>query len=99
MSLTPDGAALAANALAEKLVGAELEVTDGQQTARQPAIVGVDGDTILLTASFSEREANFEWTTRRVVMGAAVIDEEAVDQGRKALGAVWVLEVAIEAGG
>lgn len=97
LSLTPEGAVLAAQAIAERFAGAELVVGDGQVIARKPATIRLEGPVIVLSVEFSELEANFEWSDRRVEVDGVIVDAEMADRGRKALGAIWTLEVEISA--
>lgn len=57
----------------------------------------VDGASLILTATFPGDEANFEWVGREVrTVKGIVVDREADDGGRKPIGAIWDLEVAID---
>ncbi len=77
--------------------GAEIVVSDGQQSASAPALIGVDGAQILATAVFDEEAANFHWTSRILrSTDGTVVDELEEDYGTKKLGAVWTLEVPLE---
>ena len=103
MAFTADGNRIAADGLAEQLVGAQLVVTDGDQTASAPLDDGYpipDGAVVRLRATFGEDAANFEWRARRVEnAGGLVVDIVNEDMGRKAAGAVWTLECELEIGG
>lgn len=57
----------------------------------------VDGVSLILTATFPADEANFEWVTReaRTVKGV-VVDRTADDGGRKPIGAIWDIEIALD---
>lgn len=57
----------------------------------------VEGASLILSATFPADEANFEWVTREVrTVKGIVVDREADDGGRKPIGAVWDLEVALD---
>lgn len=103
MAFTAEGNGIAADGLAEQLVGATIVVTDGSQEAEAPLSQGYpipDGAIVRLKATFGESAANFEWRARRVKnAGGLVVDQETVDMGRKAAGAVWDLEIELELGG
>lgn len=100
MAFTTDGHELTAHGLVEQLAGASIEVSDGTQTASTTIDDGFpqrDGATIALRATFGQSEANFEWRVHRVVTAAGLaVDEEQVDMGRKAPGAVWVLDIELQ---
>lgn len=44
---------------------------------------------------FGENEANFEWTSRALVIGGEEIDLDVEDMGRKVQGAIWNVEVVL----
>lgn len=91
--------ALRADALATLLQGGSLSVSDGSQTAVAQLDDGfpvVRDGVVVLQATFSEQEANFEWASRAVRTVAGVeLDVEPQDLGRKAPGAVWTLAVEL----
>lgn len=94
--LTSEGAKLLAPAVAQALAGAELVVAGhGQEASKPVETIAVDGTEVVLTATFGDDEANFDWLIRRVRVGGELVDEEEVDLGRKASGE-WTLEAAIE---
>jgi hypothetical protein len=97
VSLTPQGAALTAAAMRPLLDAGELEVSDGQQTARAAITSAevVDGE-LRLSATFAEGDANFEWSQRAVITPDGTrFDVEPEDLGRKARGTAWDLTVAL----
>lgn len=102
--LTAEGAALlwaiASGASEDSLAGASIVVSDGVLRARQPVIdISVTEGTLTLTAVFGEQDANFEWTTAEVLSAnGVVVDLELADNGRKAAGAVWTYETALQLG-
>jgi len=60
----------------------------------------VTGTKILLRAEFGERDGIHEWAERGVIVPSGVLIDRAVaDQGRKVLGAVWVVEAELELAG
>lgn len=91
--LTEQGAFALARSVADWLGDAQLEVSDGTQTARRPAEISLLGTVVRLSAEFGEDEANFDWTVQRVVKGDTVVDETRSDLGRKASG---VMPLTIE---
>lgn len=95
---TSSGLAFAATAVRERMGAATIEVADGQgESAQADAAVTVTGATIVLSADFGEDEASFEWRERRVLaQDGTVLDEELADQGRKAPGAIWTVEVTLD---
>lgn len=60
-----------------------------------------DGETptgvrLVFRASFGEDTANFEWRERAIVApDGTMIDRTVADQGRKAPGSIWVMEMAL----
>ena len=81
--------------------GLQIVVSDGTQEASVPAevrgIVQDEGSaTLTLECIFGAEVANFDWSRREVRAGDVVIDVEEKDRGRKAQGAEWSMEVAIE---
>ena len=74
----------------------------GEQTANAGLDSGfpeVVGAKVTLRATFGERDAIFDWAERAVVTASGVLLDRAVgDQGRKVLGAVWVVEAELELG-
>lgn len=79
--------------------GGEEKLVGTNQSAR-PLMQGypqVVGTRILLRAEFGERDGIHEWAERGVVVPSGVLIDRAVaDQGRKVLGAVWVVEAELE---
>jgi hypothetical protein len=102
--LTSRGLAWLAGWVAGELEGGSLFVGDNdQQSATKPIEnieVSVDDDgvhLVTLTATFGEPEANFDWNVRGVVLADGTdIDRKVVDQGRKAEGSVWTLEIVLQ---
>lgn len=95
--MTAEARAKVASLMVDWLRGGQIVVSDGSATASAPAEVTLDGATIVLTAVFDERTANFHWTRRDVVADdGTVVDSLEEDQGVKALGAIWTLEVPLE---
>lgn len=97
MSLTPEGAALTAATMRDVLADGQLEVSDGTQSARADVVGAevIDGE-LLLTATFAERDANFEWSQRTVIARDGTrYDAESGDLGRKAPGSAWALTVKL----
>lgn len=95
MSLTTEGAAAVAGWLAPQFAGAQLVVSDGEQRASAPAVVSTNEAVILLSATFGEFDANFDWRRRVVELDGVEVDVDELDMGRKPIGAVWSLEVPI----
>lgn len=57
----------------------------------------VEGASLVLTATFPADEGNFEWVSREVrTVKGVIVDREKDDGGRKPIGAVWDIEVAID---
>lgn len=57
----------------------------------------IDGISLILTATFPADEGNFEWVAREVrTVKGVVVDRQADDGGRKPLGAVWEIEIALD---
>lgn len=77
-----------------------LAVTDGAQRAVKPVETAtIDGEACVLACTFSGDEANFEWTAREVVASdGTLVDSEVEDNGRKAPGAEWRIEVVLTIG-
>jgi hypothetical protein len=95
LSLTAEGAAAVAGWLAPQFANAVLVVSDGEQRASAPAVVSTSEAVVLLSATFGEFDANFDWSRRAVELDGVEVDVEESDMGRKPLGAVWSLEVPI----
>lgn len=97
--LTPVGLAWVTNLVSTALAGAQLVVSDGEQSATAVVeSVGIDEETqeVVLRATFGEGEANFEWRERYVQLADGTnVDALTEDQGRKAVGSIWVLEARI----
>lgn len=72
----------------------------GDQVASMPVDDGfplVVGSKITFQATFGEREGAFDWMERGIVTPSGVLIDRAVgDQGRKVLGAVWVVQAELE---
>lgn len=100
--LTPDGLAWVSRLLESGFEGATLVVTNGAGAKAVQSVteVAVEEGGVVLRATFDEEEANFEWATRSIVLADGTeIDRIEADQGRKAVGQVWVLEARIDPGG
>lgn len=102
--LTPEGAAwLWRNTVAEGSLS--IVVSDGAQEASAVAeIKGIevddDGAVLTLLCAFGPDDANFEWRKREVrTKDGTVLDSLEEDQGRKAPGSEWSMEVSIELSG
>jgi hypothetical protein len=80
------------------LRGGQIVVSDGTaESASAPAEFAVDGATIIATAVFDERTANFHWQHRELrANDGTLVDALAADFGEKMLGAIWTLEVPLE---
>jgi len=96
--LTEQGALALAESVGGWLSDAEVQVSDGSQTATRPADIELVGTVVRLRAEFGEDEANFEWAVQRVVKGGVVVDETRSDLGRKA-GGVMPLTIEIDVAG
>jgi hypothetical protein len=95
--LTSEARTKVAGLMVDWLRGGEIVVSDGSDTASAPAEVTADGTTVLLTAVFDERTANFHWRRREVRdPDGTLVDALEQDQGEKAFGAIWTLEVPLE---
>ena len=94
--ITPEGARWLLALMAGGLANATLVVRDGQSSAASPAQTRVDGDRVILTATFGEHEANFTWGSLAIRVGDVDIDVSTEDRGRKAAGAVWTAEAVLE---
>lgn len=79
--------------------GGEEKLVGTNQSAR-PLMEGypqINGARIMLRAEFGERDGIHEWAERGVVVPSGVlIDRSVADQGRKVLGAVWIVEAELE---
>lgn len=79
--------------------GGETEL-QGEQQARVALDDGfpiVTGSVIRLQATFGERDGAFDWFERGVITpGGILLDRAVGDQGRKVLGAVWVVVAELE---
>lgn len=82
--------------------GGEEALVGTNQSAR-PLMEGypqINGARILLRAEFGERDGIHEWAERGVIVPSGVlIDRSVADQGRKVLGAVWIVEAELELAG
>jgi hypothetical protein len=88
-----------AGLMVEWLRGGTIVVSDGNDTASAPAEVIADGTTVVLTAVFDERTANFHWRRREVrADDGTLVDALEQDYGEKMFGAIWTLEVPLEVG-
>jgi hypothetical protein len=104
--LTPEGLAhiwaMLTGQSDDSLAGGFIEVGAGSDTDRQPirnfVVAQADGATRLtVDAEFGEERANFDWSQRSVLTKqGVVIDVEADDGGRKAVGSVWEIEIDID---
>jgi hypothetical protein len=72
----------------------------GDQVSRMALDDGspiVTGAKLTLSATFGERDGAFDWFERGVITPSGVlIDRSVGDQGRKVLGAVWVVIAELE---
>jgi hypothetical protein len=97
--LTPEGATAILNmciGLADEIKVLAVIGPNGEEAYRF-ADQRVEGATLTLTASFPADEANFEWVRREVrTVKGTVVDRAEEDGGRKPVGAIWDLEVAID---
>jgi len=64
-----------------------------------PGYPMLDGSDIVLAATFTGQDGNFEWTRREVLTSAGVVvDKEDQDLGRKVAGMVWTLDTRLLVG-
>lgn len=79
--------------------GGETDLT-GDQTGAAALDEGfpvITGSKITLRATFGERDAAFDWFERGVMTPSGVLLDRAVgDQGRKVMGAIWVVIAELE---
>lgn len=79
--------------------GGETELA-GDQTATAPLDVGyptIEGAKITFRSTFGERDAPFDWFERGVMTpGGVLLDRAVGDQGRKVMGAIWVVIAELE---
>lgn len=96
--MTAEGRATVATLVRDWLRNGELVISDlAGATARAPAEVIADGTTVVVTAVFDERTANFHWRRREVrAADGTLVDALEEDYGEKTLGAIWTLEVPLE---
>lgn len=100
---TPEGINLTLGALAPLLAGGQLRVLDGDnepgeaQSATAPVgEIDLRDGTLIMSATFGEQEANFDWRAREVLTAdGTVLDRIVEDLGRKAPGSVWTLEAVV----
>jgi hypothetical protein len=97
--LTPEGATAILDmctGLADEIKVIAVLGSNGEEAYRF-AEQRVDGASLILSASFPAEEANFEWVAREVrTVKGVVVDRAEDDGGRKPVGAVWDIEVAID---
>ena len=96
--LTAAGTNALADLVATWLAEAKIFVGDGQQRAEVPldyAPFASEGQ-VTLAATFDEHAGNFEWRERGVIVGDQVVDTETIDGGRKIMGAIWSVEIALD---
>jgi hypothetical protein len=79
-------------------VGTEEALTgENQDRAGLTVPPEIVGSRIVLRSTFTERQANFDWMERGIVVPSGVlIDRSVADQGRKVFGAVWDVEAELE---
>lgn len=95
--MTSEARAKVAALMVDWLRGGQIVVSDGTATASAPAAIALDGTTIVATAVFDERTANFHWTRRELrADDGTLVDALEEDYGEKVLGAIWTLEVPLE---
>ena len=96
--MTAEARAKIAELMVAWIAGGELVVyADERSSARAPIEVAADGATVVVTAVFDERTANFHWHGRDVIAAdGTLIDRLEQDLGEKTLGAIWTLEVPLE---
>lgn len=95
--ITREGIAWILDLLMGDLGDAVMVVRDGAgQSAQAPATAERVNDTIVLTSTFGENEANFEWRARVLRVGGVDVDVTTGDEGRKAPGAVVTAETVLE---
>lgn len=105
--LTQEGQAWLAALIAGELEGGSVLVSDGDQSAQAPieridaqrvtASDGVESFRVMALATFGENDANFEWLESAVVLADGTeVDRTVEDRGRKAQGAIWSIEAALD---
>lgn len=102
--LTPEGQSFAAAAILAEIEEAKavtIVVGDGSQTAEAQLDEGFpklseDAKSIVFQATFGPEEANFEWQGEGISIDGKRVEWEERDAGRKALGATWTVEIAID---
>ncbi len=94
--ITPEGARWMLALVAGALANVSIVVRDGQSSATAAAQARVDGERVIVTATFGENEANFTWRSVALRVGDVDVDLTTEDMGRKAPGAVWTAETVLE---
>jgi hypothetical protein len=88
------------NGIAVVLLGGSLRVTGRGGSTSAPFDAGyprVEDDTVVVRATFSERDANFEWSKVEVLTADGVaLDVDETDHGRKSTGSIWTLETHVQ---
>lgn len=94
--MTPEGREELAQLMVPWLKGT-IRVSDGgNESASAPAEATQEDGTIIVTAVFDERTANFAWRKREVLsQTGVVVDVAEKDYGEKTLGHVWTVEVPL----
>lgn len=91
---------LQVNAIAVLLLGGSLRVTGKGGSASAPFDAGfprVEEQTVVVKSTFTERDANFEWSKVEVLTADGVaLDVDAHDHGRKSSGSIWTLETRVQ---
>lgn len=98
--LTEDGQAATRELYLGYLEGAVIRVYRNQEEwADAPLDEGfpvIRDDEVVLQATFGEDVGNFTWRFQAVMVGDKAFDYEPSEQGQKAAGSVWSLEIAIK---
>lgn len=88
------------NGIAVVLLGGSLRVTGRGGSISAPFDAGfprVEEQTVVVKATFGERDANFEWSKVEVLTADGVaIDVDETDHGRKSTGSIWTLETHVK---
>lgn len=91
---------LQVNGIAVVLLGGSLRVTGRGGTLSAPFDAGyprVEEQTVVVKATFGERDANFEWSKVEVLTADGVaLDIDESDHGRKSTGSIWTLETHVQ---
>lgn len=96
MSLTSETVDAVAAFLAGRIAAVRMSGPEGSATT--PARATVQNQEVLVAAEFAELEANFEWRRREIIgPSGEVVDVVEGDFGRKPIGAIWTVELAISA--